>query len=358
MKLLILAQTPPPLHGQSLMVETAVRGLPAHGIEVHPVNLRLSRNHADIGGWRLGKILALLDACFHAIVARFTENCDTLYYVPAPAKRGALYRDWIVMAVCRPFFRRLVLHFHNGGLGAWLARDVTALERAITSALLGRADLALVLTPSLRADAAALHARRIAVVPNGIASAATTAAPREDFVLFLGAVSIEKGALDLLAAVRLLRARDHSTHVVFAGPVEPAVRSALDRARADDPDICREAGVVNGEAKADLLARCGVVCLPTHYPPEGQPLVALEALAADAPIVATRWRGLPETLPSTTSLVAPGDTISLAAALAATLAVPPPAGVHRAFFETHYTQTHHLGALADALHALEREAAQ
>ncbi len=349
MKLLILAQTPPPLHGQSLMVATAVRGLPQHGIEVTHVNLRLSRNHDDIGGWRAGKLLALLDACFHAIVARFAEGCDTLYYVPAPGKRGALYRDWIVMALCRPFFRHLVLHFHSGGLGDWLARDATALERVITRALLGSADLAIVLTNSLRADARALHARRVVVVSNGIAPPANAAAPRENFVLFLGAVAGEKGALDLLAAVQLLRARGHATHVVFAGPIDATARSALGRARADDPGICQEAGVVSGEAKADLLARCGVVCLPTHYPHEGQPLVALEALAADAPIVATRWRGLPETLPPTTSLVAPGDTISLAAALAATLAVPPPAGAHRAFFETRYTQEKHLRQLARAL---------
>ncbi len=349
MKLLLLAQTPPPLHGQSWMVETAVRGLPEHGVEVAHVNLRLSRNHADIGGWRVGKILAILDACFHAIVARFSEGCDTLYYVPAPGKRGAIYRDWLVMALCRPFFRRLVLHFHNGGLGHWLARDATALERALTHALLGRAALGIVLTESLRTDALALHARRVAVVPNGIAAPVIAATEREDFVLFLGAVSAEKGALDLLAAVRLLRARGHSTHLVFAGPIDSDVRSVIDRARADDPGICREAGVVHGTAKADLLARCGAVCLPTHYEHEGQPLVALEALAADAPIVATRWRGLPETLPPTVSLVAPGDTISLAAAIAATLAVPPPAGAHREFFEARYTRDRHLAMLARAL---------
>ncbi len=349
MKLLLLAQTPPPLHGQSLMVDTAVRGLPNHGIEVAHVNLRLSRNHADIGGWRAGKILAILDACFHAIVARCTENCDTLYYVPAPGKRGALYRDWLVMLLVRPFYRRLVLHFHNGGLGDWLETRATPLERSLTQVLLGRADLAIVLTQSLRSDAAALHARCIAVVPNGIAPAASAAAPRENFVLFLGAVSGEKGALDLLAAIQLLRARGHATRVVFAGPVEPTVRAALDRARAADPGVCHEAGMVSGKEKADLLARCGVVCLPTHYPHEGQPLVALEALSADAPVVATRWRGLPETLPPTTSLVAPGDTISLAAALAATLAVPPPAGAHREFFEARYTRERHLAMLARAL---------
>src|SRR3972149_2887749 len=82
MKLLVLAQTPPPIHGQSLMVQTLVTGLPEYGIEVHHVNLGLSRDAADIGRWRPGKIAAVLDACLHAVVARFRLGCDTLYYVP------------------------------------------------------------------------------------------------------------------------------------------------------------------------------------------------------------------------------------------------------------------------------------
>ena len=34
------------------------------------------------------------------------------YYVPAPGKRVALYRDWLVMFICRPFFSGVILHWH------------------------------------------------------------------------------------------------------------------------------------------------------------------------------------------------------------------------------------------------------
>lgn len=351
MKLLILAQTPPPLHGQSLMVETAVRGLPEHGIEVCHVNLRLSRDHADIGGWRPGKLLALLDACFHTIVARFTENCDTLYYVPAPAKRGALYRDWLVMALCRPFFRRLVLHFHNGGLGDWLARDVTALERIITRALLGRTDLAIVLTDSLRRDAEALGPRRVAIVPNGIATPKPAPGSVRDprLVLFLGQVSAEKGALDLLAAVRRLRTSGHSVRIVFAGAVDAEAAAAIAASRTEDLGCGEFAGFVGPVAKAALLARCACLALPTRYAHEGQPLVLLEAFAADCPVVATRWRGIADTVPDPTALVAPGDIVALAAALRQVLDAPPPAGEMRRWFASRFTREHHLAALAAAL---------
>ena len=35
----------------------------------------------------------------------------------APGKRAALYRDWVVMVLCRPFFRQVIHHWHAVGLG-------------------------------------------------------------------------------------------------------------------------------------------------------------------------------------------------------------------------------------------------
>jgi hypothetical protein len=102
-------------------------------------------------------------------VGRFRHGCDTLYYVLAPPeKRGALYRDWVLMLLCRPFFRRTVLHWRAPGLGEWLATRACGVERWATRFLLGHCDLALVLADALRADAETLQARHIAVVPNGI----------------------------------------------------------------------------------------------------------------------------------------------------------------------------------------------
>ncbi len=361
MKLLVLAQTPPPLHGQSLMVRTAVDGLPDEDIALEHVNLALSRSHADIGRWRVGKLFAVFDACLHTVVRRFSTGCDTLYYVPAPGKRGALYRDWLVMLLCRVWFRRLVLHWHAVGLGEWLNTRATAPERFLTHWLLGRADLAIVLTPSLAADAQMLHPRRVAVVPNGIADpgprlaqARPDPADARRRILFLGAVTREKGALVLLEAVQLIRRRGLPFSVVFAGPVEASLSPTLVSAMQADPTACSLAGFVSGEAKCELLASCDLVCLPTFYRNEGQPLVLLEALAADRPLVVTAWRGLPETVPPTAAIVAPSDVATLADALAAALRHPPTTNAHRDYFLANFTQVHHVRRLATALRQLDQ----
>lgn len=360
-QLLVFAQTPPPVHGQSLMVRALVEHLPAAAPEIvlHHVNPHLSRDAADVGRVRPGKLVALLAACLRALALRLRHGPMVLYYVPAPAKRAALYRDWFVMLLCRPFSRGLVLHWHAVGLGAWLATDATGLERALTRLLLGRAALSLSLAPELLADAQALAPRRTAVLPNGIPPpiAAPRPAPRDPHapteLLFLGLGTREKGLFDTLTALAIAHRREPGGfRLTVAGDfARPADQHAFfSQVQALDPGLVRHVGHVDAARKTALFAAADVFCFPTCYPHEGQPLVLLEALAHDLPIVTTRWRAIPGLLPAAhTWLVDPGRPDQLAAALLAARQAPRPAGQLRAHFLAHFTLERHLSALAAAL---------
>src|SRR5277367_3036947 len=126
MKLLVFAHTPPPHHGQSYMVQLMLSGFggnrrdPAnqkqarsthYGIECYHVNAQVSRELEDIGDFRFAKLLSLMGYCLQAIWCRFRYGVTTLYYIPAPGKHSALYRDWIVMLLCRPFFPKIIFHW-------------------------------------------------------------------------------------------------------------------------------------------------------------------------------------------------------------------------------------------------------
>ena len=197
MKLLVFAHTPPPHHGQSYMVQLMLAGFGGDhraargawagraggapsggvagvaprtglGIECYHVNARLSQKLEDIGDFRIGKFLLLLGYSAQAIWCRFRYGVTTLYYIPAPGKRSALYRDWLVMLLCRPFFRRIILHWHAAGLAKWLEMVVQLRTRALTYRLMKRVDLSIVLSRFNQADAEKLFSRRIVVVNNGI----------------------------------------------------------------------------------------------------------------------------------------------------------------------------------------------
>jgi len=73
MKLVVFAHKPPPLHGQSYMVQLMLEGFGGdrrkthranngaeRGIECYHVNARLSKELEDIGDLRVGKFILLL----------------------------------------------------------------------------------------------------------------------------------------------------------------------------------------------------------------------------------------------------------------------------------------------------------
>lgn len=123
MKLLVFAHTPPPHHGQSYMVQLMLAGFggdcrndegqssaeaegregKSFGIDCYHINARLSQKLEDIGDLRIGKFILLIGYCAQAIWCRFRHGVTNFYYIPAPGKRSALYRDWMVMLICRPF---------------------------------------------------------------------------------------------------------------------------------------------------------------------------------------------------------------------------------------------------------------
>jgi glycosyltransferase involved in cell wall biosynthesis len=382
MQLLVFAHTPPPLHGQSLMVQTLIEGLPriAPQIRIFHVNPRLSHNAADIGRWRPAKVMTLLGAIGQALRCRIRWGPMVFYYVPAPGKRSSLWRDWLVMGLCRPFFSHLVLHWHAVGLGEWLATRATLPERVITRALLGRADMSIVLAPELAADAESLRPKTIKVVANGIDvpggadASADAAAPaitplrtraagtaleasRPTEIIFVGLCCREKGIFDVLTALAIANRREPDGFRLTVAGSFAHVRDQhafFSQALALGPDLVRHVGVADERQKAALFARGDVFCFPSAYPHEGQPLVLLEALAHDLPIITTRWRAIPGMLPTCPEIqyVELGRPDQIAAALVVSRQAPAPGGFLRSHYLKSFTRGRHLHALADALNSV------
>ncbi len=189
MKLLVFAHVPPPHHGQAVMVQCMLEGLKNRdSLEIFHVNAQLSDNISDVGGIRLGKLFRLFGYCLQAIQLRITHRIDSFYYIPAPAKKSAVLRDWLVMLLLRPWFKKTIFHWHAFGLGHWATGSIEhpsgnsapplkppmacgvfdPAARALTRLLMSHVDLSMVLTEYNKSDALLLNPKQIAVVPNGI----------------------------------------------------------------------------------------------------------------------------------------------------------------------------------------------
>lgn len=343
------------------MVQLLLDELPkaAPEIGIHHVNLALSRTDTDIGRWQPGKLLAARRALRAAHAAIRQSGCDTLYYVPAPGKRIALWRDIMLLSSLRPQVQHLVLHWHASGLGQWLETQAMGWERRAAQRALGGADLSITLAPSLQADTETLRPQNTTVVENGIHDPfaetgppdrppPAAATPRR--MLFLGTGSVAKGLFHAIAALDHLPSKHTLT---FAGAFPDATTAErFATAKAQLGERLTHVGFAAEAERRRLLATHDIMVFPTQYEHEAFPLVLIEALAADLPIVTSPWRAIPHLLPPDFGFFAdPTNPIDLADRIQAALAAPPH-GRHRSHFLKNYTARAFADRIAAALRQL------
>jgi len=143
--------------------------------------------------------------------------------------------------------------------------------------------------------------------------AVASAAPAT--VLFLGRLVPVKGVDVLVRAAARWRCGARLV-IAGAGPLEPTLRGLAARTA---PGRVTFAGQILGPDRDRALAGADLVALPSIRVEggrsEGLPLVALEAMAAGAAVVASSVGGLAELPAAAVTRVVPGDADALAAAI-------------------------------------------
>lgn len=215
---------------------------------------------------------------------------------------------------------------HSGWVSSRISRQVHSVEWWLAN----ESDALITCSASMRDEVTRLFGPGLAqihTIHNGIDTGAwpyrsPERRPGPPRLLFAGRLEYEKGLQDLLAALPRLRRRFAGTTVTVAG--EGTQQQWLsDVARTHR--ILRSVRFVGRLDHAELVAAlhdCDALVLPSRYEPFG--IVALEAVSAGTPLVASTAGGLGEIVTDgvTGMAFAPADVAGLTAAVTATLTDP------------------------------------
>lgn len=226
-----------------------------------------------------------------------------------------------------------VCHVHEAEADArWVVRVGLAapllLARAVVVNSAAARDVVVSAVPALR--------RRTRVVYNGVpgppeapvagsgADGRADAAPGSAHVVLVGRLSPRKGSDVALEAVALLRGTGRDVRLTLCGSVFAGYEWFEDqlRVRAAADDLAGAVDLVGYADPWEWFARGDVVVVPSRVEPFGN--VAVQAMLAGRPVVASRTQGLAEIVKDgeTGLLVRPDDPVALADAIAELLDDP------------------------------------
>jgi glycosyltransferase involved in cell wall biosynthesis len=296
-RVLVVAQTPPPYHGQAIMTEYFLQG-PYKRIELHHIRMAFSEDIEQVGRAGLGKVFHLFTLIARITAARIRLAPDVLYFPPAGPNLVPFLRDCVLLIATRWMFPRTAFHFHAAGLPGLYDRLPGVLKILFRLAY-RRPDVAISISKDGLRDAAFLEARRTALVPNGIPDVWQKRPLQRNHslpqILFLAMVCEEKGAGVLIEACRILANEGVKFSCKIAGRASSNQELNKLRKMAQGLDhILEFVGPVTGDRKWDLFGQSDIFCFPTYYASESFGLVAVEAMMTGLPVVTSDWRALPE----------------------------------------------------------------
>lgn len=304
LKVLILAPTPPPFGGMTIMVQRYVESDLA-GVQLFHIRMALSSDASEIGVFRLAKIVHMFKLIARTVYCRFVDGARILYYVPAGPHRLPMFRDLLILLSTRWLFDKTIFHFHSAGLSE-LYGQLPSWQQWLFRRAYFNADAAIRLSEFNPEDGRRLNAKRDYVIPYGIDDPCRdweVARPKEAVgpdnplrILFVAILYESKGLMVLLEACSKLAGRGvpfqlevvgHWQKQEFADRVHDRIRELKLGKRV------RFLGTLIGDEKFAAYRRADVFCFPTYFECESFGLVLLEAMANGLPVVATRWRGIP-----------------------------------------------------------------
>jgi glycosyltransferase involved in cell wall biosynthesis len=319
MRILLVGQLPPPIHGSAYANAVFLKHSARRGHVVRTINTNSTRIF-EVEGARFSMIKALRFLRTY-LRTPLVATSDVIYMTPGQTFYGLLkFAPFVLLA--RLLGKPYVLHIHGNNFGRQY-RTLRGFRKRLFRHLVTSASAGIVLSPSLRQNFDDLiPADRVFVVENFAGDELRTGGLPEKpanrlELAYLSNLMREKGIFDLLDALADLKRRGIDFRARIAGNIEAGLEATLqERFSSLAPEV-EYLGALQGQSKIDLLWSSNVFVLPTYYSMEGQPISILEAMATGNIIVTTNHAGIPDIVDGSNGYLLPKrEPAALAACLA------------------------------------------
>jgi len=296
--ILMIGPFPEPVSGVSLANQVVKDILSEDSFfKVDFINTSYSKFDEQLGQFTFKKFFFYLSQNFK-LVKIF--NHKIIYITPGQTFFGVLkYTFFIILSSI--LNKQLIIHVH----GNYLRKEYNSLngfKRGVFYFLLSRFTKGIVLSDSLKENLIPfIDESKIFCLPNFAQDYLYKEEKKlvndELRIFYLSNLMKEKGIICLLAALKNLEINNIKYTAKIAGDIDEKFSKEIFKL-FDELKHTEYVGIVNGEAKKNLLNWGNIFVLPTFYKMEGQPISILEALATKNVIITTNHSGIPDIISS------------------------------------------------------------
>ncbi len=292
--ILLIGPLPPLLGGQSILNKSILESSINDSYILRSLNVGLR----DIN--IISRGLLTLRYCAHLAFILIQHRDIALLHIHTQATLG-FYEKSILVLLSQMFRRKTVLHIHGGRFRAFW-RNAGKLNKHLIKWLLERNDAIIVLSSSWKKfyEEEISCQIPIKILPNAVTTPIRTDTVKSSShktILYAGHLKPEKGLLDLLETLKLLKPTHGNTiELQLMGKGDTIENETLIREAftySDLPEV-KMLGALEGSEKWKAFHQADVFVLPSHS--EDMPLSILEAMAVGKPVIATTVGLIPEVI--------------------------------------------------------------
>ncbi len=268
--------------GTKVLAAESVRELGRRGFELEVVDA--SGSVTNLSPWKFQVIrLARFLRVLWGVVQKL-RRARLVFLIIASYSASVLATSvWIICKIAR---RPMVLRF-SGADFSTIYHQYSALVRYLAERTYMRCSLVYVETQQLYRDFS--DRANFRWFPNTRDIEAPAAVRREELrkLIFVSRLEMDKGLAEALDACRQL---PEQCHLQVFGPG----MSGTDFSLFEGHPRATYRGVLKSGEVPRVLSEHDVLLFPSYYPAEGYPGVIVEAFQCGLPVIATKWRNIPE----------------------------------------------------------------